>query len=93
MYLTFVASYFCFSVVTHTAMPDFARVYSFLGSIFDPDTSGHLQRLKVMDPIDIQTVHLLYIYAQLLGSFYFISILPFLCLLHVPFQGFYNLRA
>ncbi|AQL05285.1 Protein REVEILLE 6 [Zea mays] len=40
-------------------MPDFARVYSFLGSIFDPDTSGHLQRLKVMDPIDIQTVLLL----------------------------------
>ncbi|XP_066369896.1 protein REVEILLE 6-like isoform X2 [Miscanthus floridulus] len=41
------------------AMPDFARVYSFLGSIFDPDTSGHLQRLKAMDPIDIETVLLL----------------------------------
>lgn len=41
------------------AMPDFARVYSFLGSIFDPDTSGHLQRLKAMDPIDTETVLLL----------------------------------
>nr|CAB3468707.1 unnamed protein product [Digitaria exilis] len=41
------------------AMPDFARVYSFLGSIFDPDTSGHLQRLKAMDPIDMETVCLL----------------------------------
>ncbi|XP_062178462.1 protein REVEILLE 6-like isoform X1 [Phragmites australis] len=41
------------------AMPDFARVYSFLGSIFDPDTSGQLQRLKAMDPIDVETVLLL----------------------------------
>ncbi|CAN6177176.1 unnamed protein product [Urochloa humidicola] len=41
------------------AMPNFARVYSFLGSIFDPDTSGHLQRLKAMDPIDVETVLLL----------------------------------
>ncbi|OEL26690.1 Protein REVEILLE 6 [Dichanthelium oligosanthes] len=41
------------------AMPDFAQVYSFLGSIFDPDTSGHLQRLKAMDPIDVETVLLL----------------------------------
>jgi hypothetical protein len=49
--------YLCFSLVTHAAMPDFARVYSFLGSIFDPDTSGHLQRLKAMDPIDVETVH------------------------------------
>ncbi|XP_015693738.1 protein REVEILLE 6-like isoform X2 [Oryza brachyantha] len=41
------------------AMPDFAQVYSFLGSIFDPDTSGHLQKLKAMDPIDVETVLLL----------------------------------
>ncbi|KAG0475899.1 hypothetical protein HPP92_012740 [Vanilla planifolia] len=40
-------------------MPDFARVYSFLGSIFDPSTSGHLQKLKEMDPIDVETVLLL----------------------------------
>lgn len=38
------------------AMPDFARVYSFLGSIFDPETNGHLQTLKEMDPIDAETV-------------------------------------
>ncbi|KAK3131053.1 hypothetical protein QOZ80_6BG0501410 [Eleusine coracana subsp. coracana] len=47
------------AVPTLRAMPDFARVYSFLGSIFDPDTSGHLQRLKAMDPIDVETVLLL----------------------------------
>ncbi|CAO2148381.1 unnamed protein product, partial [Urochloa humidicola] len=45
--------------VTHAAMLDFARVYSFLGSIFDPDTSEHLQRLKAMDPIGVETVLLL----------------------------------
>lgn len=41
------------------AMPDFARVYNFLGSIFDPDTNGHLQQLREMDPIDAETVLLL----------------------------------
>ncbi|CAN6166260.1 unnamed protein product [Urochloa humidicola] len=44
---------------TLRAMPDFARVYSFLGSIFDPETNGHLQKLKEMDPIDAETVLLL----------------------------------
>ncbi|XP_026662433.2 protein REVEILLE 6-like isoform X2 [Phoenix dactylifera] len=38
---------------------DFAEVYSFLGSVFDPNTSGHLQKLKEMDPIDVETVLLL----------------------------------
>ncbi|CAL9071219.1 unnamed protein product [Musa textilis] len=37
-------------------MPDFAQVYSFLGSVFDPSTTGHLQKLKEMDPIDVETV-------------------------------------
>ncbi|KAM0881534.1 hypothetical protein ACQ4PT_032908 [Festuca glaucescens] len=41
------------------AMPDFARVYNFLGSVFDPETSGHLQKLKEMDPIDAETVLIL----------------------------------
>ncbi|KAF3324763.1 protein REVEILLE 5-like isoform X2 [Carex littledalei] len=41
------------------AMPDFAQVYSFLGSIFDPGTSGHLQKLREMDPINVETVLLL----------------------------------
>lgn len=40
------------------AMPDFGQVYAFLGSIFDPSTSGHLQKLREMDPINIETVSL-----------------------------------
>ncbi|OVA13944.1 SANT/Myb domain [Macleaya cordata] len=41
------------------AIPDFTQVYSFIGSIFDPNTSDHLQKLKEMDPIDVDTVMLL----------------------------------
>lgn len=40
-------------------LPDFGQVYSFLGSIFDPNVTGHLQKLKMMDPIDVETVLLL----------------------------------
>ncbi|CAN4111536.1 unnamed protein product [Withania somnifera] len=40
-------------------MPDFAQVYRFIGSVFDPSTRDHLQRLKKMDPIDIQTALML----------------------------------
>lgn len=40
-------------------LPDFAQVYSFIGSVFDPEVKGHLQRLKKMDPIDVETVLLL----------------------------------
>ncbi|XVF22489.1 hypothetical protein REPUB_Repub12eG0177000 [Reevesia pubescens] len=40
-------------------MPDFAQVYSFIGSVFDPSASGHLQKLKQMDPINLETVVLL----------------------------------
>ncbi|XP_058223754.1 protein REVEILLE 6-like [Rhododendron vialii] len=40
-------------------MPDFAKVYSFLGSVFDPNTCGHLQKLKSMDPINVETALLL----------------------------------
>ncbi|KAJ0265206.1 Protein REVEILLE 5 [Hirschfeldia incana] len=40
-------------------MPNFAQVYRFIGSVFDPNTSGHLQRLKQMDPINMETVLLL----------------------------------
>ncbi|XP_068649695.1 protein REVEILLE 6-like isoform X1 [Aristolochia californica] len=40
-------------------MPDFVQVYSFIGSVFDPNTTGHLQKLKEMDPIDVETVLLL----------------------------------
>ncbi|KAK9039852.1 hypothetical protein V6N11_015038 [Hibiscus sabdariffa] len=40
-------------------LPDFAQVYSFIGSVFDPNAIGHLQKLKKMDPIDVETVLLL----------------------------------
>ncbi|XP_021850430.1 protein REVEILLE 5 isoform X1 [Spinacia oleracea] len=44
----------------HTkAVPDFAQVYSFIGSVFDPNARDHLQRLKMMDPINVETVLLL----------------------------------
>ncbi|KAK7357289.1 hypothetical protein VNO80_16573 [Phaseolus coccineus] len=40
-------------------LPDFAEVYGFIGSVFDPNVTGHLQKLKRMDPIDVETVLLL----------------------------------
>ncbi|KAI4351640.1 hypothetical protein L6164_005983 [Bauhinia variegata] len=40
-------------------LPDFAQVYSFIGSVFDPCATAHLQKLKKMDPIDVETVLLL----------------------------------
>ncbi|KAK4755294.1 hypothetical protein SAY87_009051 [Trapa incisa] len=40
-------------------LPNFAEVYSFIGSVFDPDTKGYVQRLKEMDPINFETVLLL----------------------------------
>ncbi|EOX95871.1 Homeodomain-like superfamily protein [Theobroma cacao] len=40
-------------------IPDFSQVYSFIGSVFDPSASGHLQKLKQMDPINLETVLLL----------------------------------
>ncbi|PSS35009.1 Protein REVEILLE like [Actinidia chinensis var. chinensis] len=40
-------------------IPDFSEVYGFIGSVFDPDTKGHVQKLKEMDPINFETVLLL----------------------------------
>ncbi|KAL2485272.1 Protein REVEILLE 8 [Abeliophyllum distichum] len=40
-------------------IPDFSEVYSFIGSVFDPDSKGHVQKLKEMDPINFETVLLL----------------------------------
>ncbi|XP_027175530.1 protein REVEILLE 8-like isoform X1 [Coffea eugenioides] len=40
-------------------IPDFAEVYSFIGSVFDPTAEGHVQKLKEMDPINFETVLLL----------------------------------
>ena len=38
------------------AAPDFAEVYKFIGSVFDPGVSGHLRKLKEMTAIDRETV-------------------------------------
>ncbi|CAI9098093.1 OLC1v1034676C1 [Oldenlandia corymbosa var. corymbosa] len=40
-------------------LPDFAVVYSFIGSVFDPSSDGHVEKLKEMDPINFETVLLL----------------------------------
>ncbi|KAG6576695.1 Protein REVEILLE 6, partial [Cucurbita argyrosperma subsp. sororia] len=40
-------------------LPDFGQVYNFIGSVFDPKASDHLQKLKQMDQIDVETVMLL----------------------------------
>ncbi|KAL8137079.1 hypothetical protein V2J09_003080 [Rumex salicifolius] len=44
---------------TLRVLPDFAQVYSYIGSVFDPDSTDHLPRLRKMDPIDVETVLLL----------------------------------
>ncbi|CAK9154193.1 unnamed protein product [Ilex paraguariensis] len=49
-----INTYFAYAV-----LPDFAQVYSFIGSVFDPNVTGHMQKLKKMDPIDVETVLLL----------------------------------
>ncbi|TQE13203.1 hypothetical protein C1H46_001287 [Malus baccata] len=43
----------------HHGLPDFSQVYGFIGGVFDPDTKGHAQKLREMDPINIETVLLL----------------------------------
>ncbi|URD97853.1 Myb-like DNA-binding domain [Musa troglodytarum] len=43
-------------ISSHNVTPDFVQVYNFLGSVFDPSTSCHLQKLKEMDPLDVETV-------------------------------------
>nr|XP_043624897.1 protein REVEILLE 6 [Erigeron canadensis] len=40
-------------------IPDFPKVYRFIGGIFDPNESNHMQKLKMMDPVDVETVVLL----------------------------------
>ncbi|KAF2613106.1 hypothetical protein F2Q70_00007046 [Brassica cretica] len=41
------------------SLPDFAEVYNFIGSVFDPDSKGRMKKLKEMDPINFETVLLL----------------------------------
>ena len=36
--------------------PEFAKVYSFLGSLFDPSTSGHIEELDKMNPVNKEIV-------------------------------------
>uniref|UniRef100_A0A1D1YK81 Transcription factor ASG4 n=2 Tax=Anthurium amnicola TaxID=1678845 RepID=A0A1D1YK81_9ARAE len=43
----------------HPDLPDFSVVYKFIGSIFDPNTKGHLEKLKEMNFINVQTVLML----------------------------------
>ncbi|XP_022983565.1 protein REVEILLE 8 isoform X1 [Cucurbita maxima] len=40
-------------------LPDFAEVYGFIGSVFDPESKEHVNKLKEMDPINFETVLLL----------------------------------
>ncbi|KNA15266.1 hypothetical protein SOVF_099850 isoform B [Spinacia oleracea] len=47
------------SELPNQGLPDFAEVYSFIGSVFDPETKGHVGKLKEMDPINFETVLLL----------------------------------
>ncbi|KAL1545879.1 protein REVEILLE 8-like isoform X2 [Salvia divinorum] len=37
----------------------FSEVYGFIGSVFDPDSKDHVQKLKEMDLINFETVLLL----------------------------------
>ncbi|KAK7380819.1 hypothetical protein VNO78_33338 [Psophocarpus tetragonolobus] len=43
------------ALVIH-GLPDFAEVYSFIGSVFDPNTNDYVQKLKEMDPINFETI-------------------------------------
>lgn len=39
-----------------SGIPDFSEVYGFIGSVFDPESKDHVQKLKEMDPINFETV-------------------------------------
>lgn len=59
-------------------MPDFAQVYNFIGSVFDPDAGDHMQKLKQMDPINLETVCSFQYCVWFLSSFrQFIYFTPF----------------
>ncbi|KAH6756459.1 Homeodomain-like superfamily protein [Perilla frutescens var. hirtella] len=44
---------------TTRVTPDFSQVYGFIGSIFDPTATNHLQRLRKLEPINAETVLML----------------------------------
>lgn len=54
IFFFWVSVYHAFFV--DAVLPDFGQVYSFIGSVFDPNVSGHLQKLRKMDQIDVETV-------------------------------------
>jgi len=39
--------------------PRFSKVYSFLGSLFDPSTTGHLDELEKMSQVDREIIQVL----------------------------------
>lgn len=39
--------------------PDFAKIYTFLGSLFDPTATGHEDALNSMTPVDRETIQFL----------------------------------
>ncbi|KAL0299582.1 UNVERIFIED_CONTAM: protein REVEILLE 6 [Sesamum radiatum] len=57
--MTASTSVLCFDSSATLFEPFSLSLYSFIGSVFDPKVTGHLQKLKKMDPIDIETVLLL----------------------------------
>lgn len=54
--LTVFQCQFNFPLTCNAVLPDFTQVYRFIGSVFDPNVTGHLQKLKKMDPLDVETV-------------------------------------
>lgn len=56
-FILYIFSLLWADILSHCpVLPDFAQVYAFIGSVFDPNVTGHLQNLKQMDPIDVETV-------------------------------------
>jgi hypothetical protein len=44
---------------TAPATPEFSKVYAFIGSLFDPTTTGHIEELQKMSPLNQQIVRAL----------------------------------
>lgn len=41
------------------AEPNYAKIYAFLGSLFDPATDNHVEALNLMSPVDRETVQIM----------------------------------
>lgn len=54
--ISIVMTFILFDFIFNAVLPDFSQVYNFIGSVFDPEASEHLQKLKQMDRIDVETV-------------------------------------